>query len=389
MRIRTPRRHTSREAPVGKGHYAFIDALRGYAILGVMVVHGGSVAVSWQPSILHTLVDEGGMGVQLFFVASALTLAMSWENRKDGVIPFYTRRFFRIAPLFWLGILFFTWLDGMGPRYFAPQGISATDIALTVTFLNGWHPLTLTSVVPGGWSIVVEMSFYLIFPLLMLFIRNVRTAIIGFVLSAAVSLVIMAILWPQRASLWPGISDELVATLLSLWLPSQLPVFMIGFITYFAIRDLGQRYSSRSLTVALVMAIGTMMALPFMLNAVTFRGRDPLSSLLYGLCFGVFAFCLSRGRGVWLVNPLIRFLGKISFSAYLVHFAVLHSEIGLAQLRASFGSGVGLFAVYLPYLIAVTALISWGTYCLIERPMIGVGSTLIRRLALSGAVVTN
>jgi peptidoglycan/LPS O-acetylase OafA/YrhL len=303
------------------------------------------------------------------------------------VIPFYTRRFFRIAPMFWLGILFFTWLDGMGPRYYAPQGISATDIALTATFLNGWHPLTLTSVVPGGWSIVVEMSFYVIFPLLMLFIRNVRTAIIGFVLSASMSFAIMATLWSQRAVLWPEVSDELVATVLSLWLPSQLPVFMIGFITYFAIRDPGQLHSFRFLKIVLFAAIGMMAALPFILSAITFRGRDPLSCLLYGLCFGVFAFCLARGRGAWLVNPPIRFLGKISFSAYLVHFAVLHTEIGLPQLRASFGSGVGLFAIYLPCLIAVTALISWGTYHLIERPMIGVGSALTRRWAVRDAVV--
>lgn len=71
-------------------YYRYIDALRGYAILLVMAVHASQVAVDWGA---RTLVDQGARGVQLFFVASALTLVMSWTSRNDGAARLYTRRF--------------------------------------------------------------------------------------------------------------------------------------------------------------------------------------------------------------------------------------------------------------------------------------------------------
>jgi exopolysaccharide production protein ExoZ len=77
---------------------AWIDALRGYAIIGVLAVHVGGVT-------------EGARGVQLFFVASAIALLHSWHTHKDSVRRFYTRRLFRIAPMFWLAIPTFFWLS--------------------------------------------------------------------------------------------------------------------------------------------------------------------------------------------------------------------------------------------------------------------------------------
>jgi peptidoglycan/LPS O-acetylase OafA/YrhL len=37
---------------------------------------------------------------------------------------------------------------------------------MTAAFLHGLHPETITSVVPGGWSVADEVLFYCIFPLL-------------------------------------------------------------------------------------------------------------------------------------------------------------------------------------------------------------------------------
>jgi exopolysaccharide production protein ExoZ len=67
-------------------HYAYIDALRGWAILGVIAFH----VSQYFPGLeypLRTVVGEGARGVQLFFVISALSLMLSWHQRADGIAP--------------------------------------------------------------------------------------------------------------------------------------------------------------------------------------------------------------------------------------------------------------------------------------------------------------
>jgi peptidoglycan/LPS O-acetylase OafA/YrhL len=85
--------------------FDFIDALRGYAILGVLMVHSGGFVSASSP-FLTNFMALGKSGVQLFYIASALTLCMSWEFRKKHeaypVRNFFIRRFFRIAPMFYV-----------------------------------------------------------------------------------------------------------------------------------------------------------------------------------------------------------------------------------------------------------------------------------------------
>ena len=62
-------------------------------------------------SLLKTIFGFGGYGVQLFFVASAMTLCMSLENnygKSRWLMKYIVRRYFRIAPMYYLGrVLYF------------------------------------------------------------------------------------------------------------------------------------------------------------------------------------------------------------------------------------------------------------------------------------------
>ena len=151
-----------------------------------MILVHVSQAVPDLPHQLRLLADQGARGVQLFFVVSALTLMLSWHRRHDGVLPFYIRRLFRIAPVFWLAIAGFLLLDGFDPRYWAPHGIDWRHVLATLTFQHGWHPATITSVVPGGWTIAVEMTFYAMFPIIASVSRRWWHAALLFVLSLLV-----------------------------------------------------------------------------------------------------------------------------------------------------------------------------------------------------------
>ncbi|MFL5251772.1 MAG: acyltransferase family protein, partial [Rhodopila sp.] len=88
---------------------------------------------------MHRLTTQGWYGVQLFFMASAITLMMSWHGERNrrgraDVRAFFIRRFFRIAPAYYAGALLY---------YFVCPPVMGFDIFKLVPwlgFLNDWHP---------------------------------------------------------------------------------------------------------------------------------------------------------------------------------------------------------------------------------------------------------
>src|SRR3954449_11320868 len=88
----------------------YINSLRGWAILLVIGCHVGGCFPE-MPYPIKKLTNFGWHGVQLFFIASALTLIMSW-HRTDAAfcsksIKFLIRRYFRIAPMYYFGVILY------------------------------------------------------------------------------------------------------------------------------------------------------------------------------------------------------------------------------------------------------------------------------------------
>ena len=182
-----------------KKRFEFVDALRGLAILGVIIVHSGQ-QISNLPSWFKSITQNGARGVQLFYIVSAFTLYYSLKyvrvSEKRLYLNFFIRRFFRIAPLFYVAIIFFLWKDGFGPRHFlgdAPS-ITLSNILSTFFFVNGVNPYWITSIVPGGWSIAVEMTFYATLPFIFNKIKTLTQAIWFTVISLVIVTMVRYIL---------------------------------------------------------------------------------------------------------------------------------------------------------------------------------------------------
>src|SRR5579859_6173039 len=91
--------------------FAYIDCVRGYAVVLVITCHVTG-AFAQLPYPVHRLTTLGWHGVQLFFLASAVTLLMSWHHDqarfgRAQVAPFFIRRFFRIAPAYYAAAAFY------------------------------------------------------------------------------------------------------------------------------------------------------------------------------------------------------------------------------------------------------------------------------------------
>ena len=364
------------EAPSSVKHFDYIDALRGYAILMVIAVHV-SQAFPDLPNWLSKLLSQGARGVQLFFVTSALTLSMSWVARSESVVDFYTRRLFRIAPMFWLAIVFFLWLGGTGASIYAPDGIGIRHIAMTAMLVHGFWPDTITSVVPGGWSVADEVIFYALFPATVPRLLNASWKTLIIVAVAAVILgAQLSRLLDGFSYLLPSSAQGVAGIYFFLWFPRQLPCFVFGIMLFkFSREQQLVPVAAAKWTCALALAL--MLLVPFIEGI---RYALPLGlATTYAIAFSLFAFSLMYWRSSPLVGRPIMWVGKVSYSAYFVHFAVLHY---LPAFRPTEWPAANVAYMYAIVTI-VTVCISSMTYLMIERPMIRMGGALIAAKSIS------
>jgi peptidoglycan/LPS O-acetylase OafA/YrhL len=364
--------------------YRFIDALRGYSILAVLFVHS-SQSVQPASPVLQTLMSHGARGVQLFFIASALTLSLSWDFRRTHETSprrnFYLRRFFRIAPMFYTAILFYVVLYGFSPRYWAPDGIEWWFVPLTALFLNGYLPETVTSVVPGGWSVAVEMNFYLVLPFILCRLTT-RKSLVAFllvtlVLCAATKLVFRYIFAPH----FPPDQQYLVSGFTFVNFFAQLPIFAVGLLV-------SSLFKNPEMLKRVVIYCGLILIAIVIVSHTQHLSLNIVENYIFiGFGLAVFSGLLACYPSKILVNRAIVQIGKISFSMYLTHFAMLEafSKFGFTAI---FHSGNLSSILYYLCAVAVTAPVSYFFYNAIEIPGIQLGKRLIDYLERRDSAVS-
>lgn len=361
--------------------FDFIDALRGWAALAVVFVHL-SLWIKPESFLLATISHNGMRGVQLFFIASALTLMLSMDSRmsteKHPLRNFFIRRVFRIAPLFYFGIALYLLRDGFAAREYAPEGLSLIHFLTTLTFTHGWLPTTINAIVPGGWTIAVEMNFYLLLPFAYLFIKNIHQAVfatfaclIGSKLLGIVALRLYQPFFEQH--------DALLNLFVSLyWLPTQAAVFCMGLVLYFMFKKIPDTTPDphRRLLGIMYLAISAYMMMSLLFSELKMFPAH----FAWAVALTLFAYSLALFPNRLLVNSVTRACGKVSYSLYILHFAVL----SLFQYLAPEGffeshSSLWLFVMFIPVM-----LVSYGlsviSYRWIELPGVELGNKLITRL---------
>ena len=381
---------SERRTALAPSHFAYIDAVRGFAFLAVLVSH---VTTCVGPFPGRDVVSGGDYGVQLFFLASAITLCYSMEARskvdRRPLLSFYLRRVFRIAPLFWLAMVFYWVFPGVMPSFwlgqFAPLGVRPSYFLATAAFVHGWAPYAFNSIVPGGWSIAVEMNFYVLFPVLFRYLgKSFRFA--GGALLASV--VYLRVLYRLTRHPWPGITEYVWQFFSMHWLPAQLPVFVLGFFVYHLTRDrlLRQRLQSKAAAVW-----GLLGSLLVTVSALRGSGLVLVPQMMYvsaGLSGMIVS--LSGGSLGLFVNKALCRVGRLSYSCYLVHFAALGFSLRLLGIHldgyhTSWDAGSPLrngeyFAALCVASLVLTISISMLTERFVEQPGIALGRVLIRRI---------
>ena len=373
--------------------YDYIDALRGYAVLLVIIVHVGS-AFPELPWPVKRFTNLGWYGVQLFFVVSSMTLAMSWSSRQGResmpAITFFVRRFMRIAPMYYLATIYYLLVRPPGVEF------SILQLLASSTFVHGWSPGLLPTsndhwtVVPGSWSVAAEVGFYFLFPALISLVSTARRAAVALAISLVVGFIANQMGFATYLDIYGYTATD---QLLFFWLPTQMPVFLSGFLLFHLLRPAQASTSSRSIEFIrrhgdwiVVSAALTFLSVPFLtIPRLPLAGFPyvPVHVLIAWIFCVVTAVLMVSGRHFLINRPAI-WMGRVSFSAYLIHFTVIPTvATSVPDLFDTSATGVPAilhFAALLSAAVVVTFLVSFLTYRTVELPMIALGKRLCARL---------
>lgn len=334
-------------------HYGFIDGLRAVAVSLVVLFHFQLLTI-----------ENGFLGVDIFFVISGFVITnmirRSREIYKYNIEQFWRRRILRIIPA-----LYFATLSAIivSSVVFLPEEfLQSTKSALASilfsanlyfnTRLNYFDFDNDYSLFLHHWSLSVEEQFYIFFPIFISLLYrfwNIRFYIMGLTITASVF-----------CYFWFYQGNQMDAFYL---LPARGWEFLIGSTIAFLPRGTFlTKWQAYILAIAGLLLIGV--AVVEVLPSVRW-GQPELLCAVIGTALVIYS-CLFGPRTLIqtiLSVRIIRFVGLISFSLYLVHWPIF--------VFAQYIVVEPLSPIARAALLVPTATLAWLNWRIIEVPFRG------------------
>ena len=326
--------------------YDLIDGLRGIAILLVVACHMVYVNPNSSSTVqfLGGLFSAGSNGVTVFFTLSGFLISWPFWKRKVNqsaqVVPpgYGWRRFWKIYPPLALSLVLLT------PIYLL-RTHDGSFIELALQWLMGL-PLVMPvsgKLNPVMWSLVVEMHFYIVLPLLFICLRKVPAKACLWILLLAFLLVPVLVRWVNISrgvyfSLLPEIQVHFPALLDAF----AFGVFLAGLDNLKLIKkawvrfgDLGFVLLGGSFILSSWLTLNPVIGETMRLELV---GWGVKISTLFLLCYIADP---QHPRARLLSQPWLRWCGIISYEWYLFHQPIL------TWIKEAFGPAGGNLIKYL------------------------------------------
>ena len=360
------------------GRIEELDGLRGIAVLMVLAWHFVGATIDptlglWAKAIARTLI-LGRTGVDLFFVLSGflITGIILDRTRPAGAFlgSFYLRRALRILPPYLLLVAVFWAIVALGASN--PAFNADTPLWRHLTFTQNqwmadqarWGP----DAISVTWSVAIEEQFYLVFPLLMLLAPR------RFVPAMLITIALASIAWRSAVYTGPGTALSAYVTT-----PARLDALAFGGMLAWFWRDAAARswleaherlwHTIVVGCLALTPALAVLIARDLPWHMFTWA-HTYLSVLFTLLLLCVLLASGSRWTAVLRMRWL-RFVGAISYSAYLFHPFLLSSAFLIAGRTEHISNWSDLATV----VAAAVATLAVCTFTLrsVERPAIRYG----------------
>lgn len=352
--------------------YTELDGLRGLAALSVFVSHFigvFSVTSLTLKKISNTpihLLWNGEGAVFLFFLLSGFVLTLPYVRQKDklNLFPFYVKRIFRIYPAFFfafiLSIILKSYLfNENGMIHFSDwinefwkwniHELSFSDFFNTLILVGKDFNSKLFIPVIGTLRTEMIISFFLPF---MIFIA-LRLKLI-------LNILVLILLFAFDKDIWG--------------------VFYIGIIIAFyndkIIYYLNQLNSYIVLLLLVVASILYTSRFSLMGGIITYNKMSFLFTVVGCVLFLLFSIVPGRLNSI-LNTKMVQFLGRISYSLYLVHFPILLFTCSIVSNRYLLQLSIPIILIIS---LSFTILISLLTYNYIEIPLIRIGKNIANKV---------
>jgi peptidoglycan/LPS O-acetylase OafA/YrhL len=340
-------------------HNLPLTSIRGFAALWVVGHHlQFDLAYSGYPSG-GWLFRPGYVAVDIFFVLSGFVItAVHRDLNRAGLGDFLLRRIFRLYPLhlFVLALILGLWLASEARFGAHDPTEQLRDLPIVVLLLQPYviHGLTWNTV---SWSIGVELLCYALFPLVILAVRRLE-----FVGCALVLLMMAAI---ER-----HVQSDVV------WGPDAVARGLAGFGLGMLVQQMTALVPTPRARAASLIEIAALLGILLAVLAGHLRIIPLFGALLiWGLAAerGIIARGLCAGWCVWL--------GRISFSVYLIHPTLIDlAFVLLPPGRLGLGHMAGEM-VWTPLVLALLLGVATMTWAGVEEPARRFGMRLAKRWA--------
>ena len=359
------------------GRIAALEGLRGLAAAIVVVRHTTN-AIRMPRDTRRALLEgpwaplfDAQAAVALFFVLSGFVLAGSLArgSATTGTAQFLVKRVFRIQPPY-MAALVVTWLASFA--YVVPE--ATEPFTRWMRSLAGVHldPAALASALlyPGmadyqlvvGWTLGIEMTWSLLLPVLFWLARASHWSVVLVLAGAPLAAPDMPLFMHYGAHFAVGLALFLERKRVSAWLGRRsrgagIALWLLALASYSGPLFLGWHSSGAG-------------------SLIQWSGPVPIAVRLPGTALLVaLALALPWWRGL-LETRWILFLGRISYSLYLLHIGVL---LLVSRWVTPDGMTGGLALIVC--VLAGTIALSTVFYRVVERPAIEAGNRICGALA--------
>lgn len=335
----------------------FIDGLRGFAAMAVVIFHFrgavDEIAADWIWPWLEAAFSYGYLGVDVFFVISGFVIPFSIlkaDHTLGFLGRFALRRSIRLDPPYWATIALEIIAIYVGLLVFPTLGTKLPTIEQVLAHLvYAQEILRYGSLIDIFWTLCYEVQFYL-FAVGGLVVLHRLKGWIGPARAAQSLTIISVIVFCYSVAIFFGPLD------------TPLHGFFIDRWYQFFIGTLAMRcYLARAVlpsfaAASLIILLGSLLEI----NAAD----NGLATV--AVAWLIVLATLRDKLNLWLSSGPSRFLGRISYSLYLIHAVIGWRFMKL--LGALYGEEFGAFGAWIVLFagIAVSILSAWVMYRLIE-----------------------